>query len=71
VWTKDDVQIKSDGRYNISTSEGASTLQIFNARKVDNGWYKIALNNPSGWAWASAELIVTGKFIPLISLMKI
>ena len=63
VWTKDDVEIKSEGRFNISTTEGASTLEIFNVGKADNGWYKIALQNPSGWAWASAQLIVTGKFI--------
>jgi hypothetical protein len=63
VWTKDDVEIKSEGRFNISTTQGASKLEIFNVGKADNGWYKIALQNPSGWAWASAQLIVTGKFI--------
>ncbi|CAB3987776.1 triple functional domain -like [Paramuricea clavata] len=60
VWTKDDVEIKSEGKFNINTTEGASTLEIFNVGKADNGWYKIALHNPSGWAWANAQLIVTG-----------
>ena len=66
-WTKDEVEMKSEGRINISTTEGASTLQIFNAVKADNGWYKISLNNPSGWAWASAQLVITGKFSILTS----
>ena len=61
VWTKDDVKIASEGRFYINTTSGASTLKISNVGKADNGWYKIALNSPSGWAWASAELVITGK----------
>ena len=70
VWTKNDEEIKSEGRYNISTTEGASSLQIFKVSKSDNGWYKIALSNPSGWAWASAQLLVTGTLVLHFTLTR-
>ena len=59
-WGKDGKAIESGGRIKIVTKPGSSHVEIDSVVKEDAGAYKIVLKNPRGYAWAAAQLVISG-----------
>ena len=59
-WSKNNVEIKNEGRFHILIEEDYTQLQITDLVKADDGDYRLDLRNAAGSYWASAGLVVTG-----------
>nr|XP_054758206.1 myosin light chain kinase, smooth muscle-like [Lytechinus pictus] len=63
-WFKDDKELKSSPKYNISFAKGKCMLKVSKASAKDDGQYKCTAENKCGNAMCSATLQIQGDSKP-------
>lgn len=61
TWSKDGVELRSDGRIQITD---AHRVLIYGATAADSGYYRCAAANEFGSAYHAEQINVAGEYIP-------
>ena len=60
-WSKDSVEVQTDGRYRVEIGERHAFLYINKADKCDDGPYRLTLENDLGTDSAIMQIQISGE----------